>query len=411
MKNEYKIPADFFAEFTVAIEKFSRKAVKLGFAPIQPKILDSIFIDSGKRDKLTKEKIMIPAYQVELDAPVAKIEGYIFAATLDHSQEAGTLVRTVPNTGLTIPARYRDCAPSCDHCGVNRYRRDTFLVCEELTGAFRQVGSTCLQDFFGHDPHKIAALATILANADLCAQGYGDFDDYDGDRMVGCDRRFVSVETYARHCAAICRKYGFVSKKMAYESDSLSSTAFDAEQNMLWTMRPNLKPKGCEVLPIVQEDIDLANESLAWAQAFSDKAERSDYEHNAMVIANSPFIEYRAQGILASIVGVFLRNKGEKKAKASRPVSASASAWQGEVKEKVTRQVTMTFHRLIEGMYTSHLYKFIDADGNVFSWFSSNSIDGLTEGVNVKLVGTIKKLDEYQGEKQTILTRCKVTFN
>ena len=77
----------------------------------------------------------------------------------------------------------------------------------------------------------------------------------------------------------------------------------------------------------------------------------------------------------------------------------------------MTRQVTMTFHRLIEGMYTSHLYKFIDADGNVFSWFSSNSIDGLTEGVNVKLVGTIKKLDEYQGEKQTILTRCKVTFN
>ena len=108
-----------------------------------------------------------------------------------------------------------------------------------------------------------------------------------------------------------------MSKKAAYESDLLS-TATEADNNMLWTMRPNLKPKGVEVLPIVTEDIDLVNESLAWAQAFADKAERSDYEHNAMVIANSPFIEYRAQGILASIVGVFLRNKGEKKAKAAR---------------------------------------------------------------------------------------------
>jgi hypothetical protein len=258
-----------------------------------------------------------------------------------------------------------------------------------------------LQDFFGHDPHKIAALATILANADLCARGAGDFDDYDGEALIGGDKRFISTERFANHCAVICRKFGFISKAKARENGSISS-ASEAELNMYPT--PYMREKKL-MLPVTQDDIDLAAEALAWAQAFADKTERSDYEHNAMVIANSPFIEYRAMGILASIVGIYLRNKGEVKAKAEKPVSQ----WQGQEGDKIIVDVTVTFHTSFETAYgTSHLYKFNDASGNAFAWFSSKAIEALEEGKQVKLAGTIKKLDIYKGDKQTTLTRCKI---
>lgn len=55
----------------------------------------------------------------------------------------------------------------------------------------------------------------------------------------------------------------------------------------------------------------------------------------------------------------------------------------------------------------SHLYKFTDENDNVFSWFSSNYID--LDAVEVKTVkGTVKGHSEFQGMKETQMTRCKV---
>jgi len=266
---------------------------------------------------------------------------------------------------------------------------------------FKQVGSTCLQSFFGLDPHKFAALATWLATAGQCADASEEYNDSFG---MGADQRYINTQTYAEHCAAVCRKYGFISRSSLGDMGGQSSAdmAHDNRRPTPYMIKHDI------VLPITQEDKELASEALAWADAFGEKEERSDYEHNAMVLARSPWIEYRASGLLCSIVGVYLRNKGlliERAAKAS----GKPSNWQGEIKDKVTRQVTVTFHKAIEGGFgTSHLYKFIDADGNQFSWFSSNEIELLKEGVNVSLSGTIKKLDEYQGVKTTALTRCKV---
>ncbi len=54
------------------------------------------------------------------------------------------------------------------------------------------------------------------------------------------------------------------------------------------------------------------------------------------------------------------------------------------------------------------IVKMRDGDDNVFTWFASG-YQNLKRGDRVSVRGTIKKHDEYQGTKQTILTRCKVT--
>ena len=57
-----------------------------------------------------------------------------------------------------------------------------------------------------------------------------------------------------------------------------------------------------------------------------------------------------------------------------------------------------------------YIYTFKDQDGNKLVWkTSSGRMPALEEGDPVQIKGTIKEHSEYKDEKQTILTRCKIT--
>lgn len=60
------------------------------------------------------------------------------------------------------------------------------------------------------------------------------------------------------------------------------------------------------------------------------------------------------------------------------------------------------------GTVTMYVHTFKDADGNVFTWKTQNGVC-LNYGENVNVKGTVKAHSEYKDEKQTELTRCKVT--
>ena len=54
------------------------------------------------------------------------------------------------------------------------------------------------------------------------------------------------------------------------------------------------------------------------------------------------------------------------------------------------------------------IFKIIDSDGNIFVWKTTTYIDIENDSfVNVR--GTIKDHNEFRNEKQTVLTRCKIT--
>lgn len=55
---------------------------------------------------------------------------------------------------------------------------------------------------------------------------------------------------------------------------------------------------------------------------------------------------------------------------------------------------------------TTYLYKFVSANGYVFTWKTSKGLD--VENVR-GFVGTVKNRSEYNGWKQAELTRCKVS--
>jgi hypothetical protein len=56
---------------------------------------------------------------------------------------------------------------------------------------------------------------------------------------------------------------------------------------------------------------------------------------------------------------------------------------------------------------TNFIYKFTDENGNTLVWKTS-SWQEIEEGNTYEIKGKVKEHSEYKGDKQTVLTRCKI---
>lgn len=97
-----------------------------------------------------------------------------------------------------------------------------------------------------------------------------------------------------------------------------------------------------------------------------------------------------------------------KKAEYKKLNNIKSSEFIGSLNDKIELTVTLKFWVNFESIYgTQTLYSFLDEDNNIITWKTSKWLD-LEKDTKVSLKGTIKDHSEYKGEKQTILTRCKV---
>lgn len=101
------------------------------------------------------------------------------------------------------------------------------------------------------------------------------------------------------------------------------------------------------------------------------------------------------------------------------------SEFVGEIKSRIERVVTFIGESSYEreaytyGWETVYVYKFADEDGNMLVWKTTSSLGYWDEnddwnvvdpGENIKLRGTVKQHNVYNGIKQTVLNRCIVKF-
>lgn len=100
---------------------------------------------------------------------------------------------------------------------------------------------------------------------------------------------------------------------------------------------------------------------------------------------------------------------------ANNPKTESHSEYVGTVGDKLEVDCTLTKLSWYDTEFnyrkvTVWIYIFTDDSGNVYVWKSQAYIDdAIKAGDRVRLKGTVKDHSEYDGAKQTILTRCKVT--
>lgn len=83
------------------------------------------------------------------------------------------------------------------------------------------------------------------------------------------------------------------------------------------------------------------------------------------------------------------------------------SGFVAEEGERIEFEADVLFTKIIDGRWgRSQLIIFKDDNDNKFKWFSSG--DWTQKGKRIKIRGTVKDHEEYKGEKQTVLTRCKI---
>lgn len=349
-----------------------------------------------------KETVSVKYIVVDVEGTV-KHNDWTFVAVVDH-KEAGNIIRQYV-TDLEVPERYYTTDKVCEHCNTRRNRKDTYLVYNEVTGEWKQVGKSCLEEFT--NGLSAEAVAQYIAYFDRLIEGEAIPSGSGYERYYPVDE----ILLYARECV---RHFGY------WKTDAERSTKERATDyyractggivvSKSYTARLFEEMREVNFNADTEENTRFVESALEWIASTTDN---NSYMHNLRTICSEGYGKYKDLGILVSLISTYIRQVerdaevAERKQKAAD--EASVSSHVGNVGDKVKVEVS-SFECVYsqDTMYgPCFLYKFVDMIGNVFMWSTSK---WLADDAQISsLSGTVKNHDEFKGVKQTFLTRCKV---
>ena len=420
--------------------KLVRKAIRLGFdAPVLTHVGDAVHTRKVRDEGGLLRTVVSHYGAYTLVAAPVHFNGWSFVATINHTQvDDGQYINLINKAPAFADAdlgvEFRQSRPLCQHCNTARRRNDTFVIRHEDSSRLRQqlqVGRNCLQDYLGDaDGTSILSYATFVAEL----RGFGE-DDLFG-LGSGKQSDAYSVDGILSWAAASVEFRGFVSRGSVYENGGLAT----ADHVIQTLVDRNLgKLKDCAEAwgqdawtnPVTDSHRELAESIIEWTRTIADDTD-SDYLWNLKVACGLHTISSKQVGIVASAVTAYDRHINGERRKAEQEKVAKTSEYIGKKGDKIGRKlsaadkrkgaaafpaltVTVGFTRSFDTEWgTTTLVSFTDTDGNVLTWFASNSAsdtDGeqVAEGKTYTLVGTIKGHKDYKGIKQTSVNRCKLT--
>ncbi len=365
------------------------------------------------RSEATVKEIPYEARKVELKIPdevVFAENNWAFGGSVEPSGVEGknfvNINLTGNDFGLVVPPKYFTTNPcTCDYCRTNRKRNKTYLVVNRETGEWKQLGKECLKLFAtGIDVDAIATFESFIKEAEDAASPGDEFFYNKGFKFVKVadalalayavyrERGYLATRDSVGNPNDLCNK-NIVQRKLAqqygYNSDFLNITNSTRDKIDALT---------------VKADINVATDAIGDVEQLPD----DQYYNNLKVIVANEYIPLNKLGLLVSIPKAIERYKEEKKRQEERERLAAESNYLGSVGEKISmnfvsgREVACCETRF--GLL--HIYEFKDSKGNTVVWKSSSSKDIPESGI---VAGTVKAHEEYDGIKQTIILRAKIT--
>lgn len=327
---------------------------------------------------------------VEADG-TAIINGWQFAATLEHTS-TGNIINGVG--GLEVPKRFYTCEPFCEHCGIRRARKNTYVVYNTDTDEFKQVGSACLADYtHGLDASSVA---NYLSYFETLVQGEAP--------MPGATfTPYIATKEYLAYAAETVRCFGYVptsdleNRPTARRASEYYHAAIG--RPLYWSNAAKCLDEMEAAGFNINKAASTVDDALDW---LSEQGEDSNYMHNLKAACAQEYSEYARLGLLASLFPTY--DKGLERIKQQK--AAARSNYVGTVGARIT--VKVGSYKCLTGWSTQFgytmLWKIVDTDGNVFTWKTQNDMPDNVEYIT----GTVKQHTEYNGVLQTELTRCKV---
>lgn len=405
----FAIPLSAWGAFTAKLAKLNKRAAKLGCEPITFTIvseapIERIFgygVDGGE---IVEKIVKIPGRTIVLHGSAPKLGGFEFLARIEYlSDGASMLFHSVPGTEGRVDPRFRSLtSATCEHCNKARRRTDAFVVRHVETGVQTQVGRQCLADFTGiNTPEKLAANAAWLRA----------FDDLDAETeryWRGHMVNMVDTVWMLALTSAYIEKEGWVprSANLGYSTASLVANHF-------WTSKDSKVERDKRVMEDLAREpkhAERAAKVVEWIKTELSVTAKSDYEMNLVVLTVNDLTEQKHVGLVASAVAAYQRAMNQKVDYAKRREAAKSSVHVGKVGERlrnVSGRVEM-IKPLEAGQFGARtLVKLASDDGNIFTWFASGDRE-FRRDAPVTFTGTVKKHTEYNGAKETQLSRVIV---
>lgn len=312
--------------------------------------------------------------------------GWVFVASVELLPNGEKIVKKSPYyEGPDVDESLLE-GDVCQHCNVKK-RRKVQIVIENDSGERMILGSTCVKDFLGWNYSPVFSVEPEELKEKITG-GYEAFHE-----------PIVEVLSVA---LAVKELYGFQSASA--DSEGMSTKAHvlkflqggrfidrDVEELL---RRKDFSVEAGELIRMVEEDaVDADNDYLRNMRAAFTGEEA--YESTVGLIVSSILMAERKKARDAD---------AEARAKANADIVDELYAPVGSKVEVSVKCVGQTDFETSYGFTT--LYTFV-GDNYRFKWFSSSEHD-LETGADYRLKGTVKQLNEYNGQVSTVLTRCKV---
>lgn len=403
----FEIPSPNFPRFQDRWVKLVRRATKLNVPLPTYTIIKEEPREITETERYTDKdgcvgfrdvKSVVLYYHITIEHPQVVVEGWEFVSAIEHTSE-GNITHNI--SGKDLPIKYRSTDAYCDHCKLDRRRKETFVIVNE--GTYRQIGRNCLSDYLGRDGEKYAAMAEIYFTASELGEAS------EGESFGGGGERFDFLEPFLAHVAEVISLEGWLSRTNAkkYSEErgrNIPATADIAYQHM--HPSPFQKREDRLYDRPSEKSIELAKTSIEWCSNLPDnEVDASEYLSNIRIIARRGLIGGRQYGYAGSIVSGYQRTLADKANKERIAKENAASNYVGEVGKRVVIEVVCNKVLAFDGAYgTTHIHLMNDLAGNCLVWKSSSTV--LDVGKTVKLKATIKAHEERKGTKQTLLSRC-----
>lgn len=343
------------------------------------------------------DRYMVAAVDFEVECEgFIKANGWRVCAKIEHGDK-GNIVTGMNNffgDDSEIDPAWYDAPPRCEHCGTNRKRAVTFMVKRE-DGTVRQVGRSCLKDYTGIDPATAALWAAVC---DICVNDFridvGGFHEMRAQEMF-------EIETILAHAVDEVAKNGY------RKADDRDSTRGEVAK----LLREHAAPS--------EDGKAKAKQIVEWLLTDCDQDGVIGIERDCVALAKSGYAKMKHLGRLC-YMPVAIEKAQERKVReaeraAGKATEAEQSKFVGEVGKRI--EIDVASAKIITSWETDYgrtfLYKFVGEDGNVFIWrasgmmYDSKADRVIPEETIKRIKGTVKEHSEYDGVKQTVLTRCK----
>lgn len=321
----------------------------------------------------------------------AQISNWEFIATIEHSNPMNIIRSFRPE--VEIPARFYTADTFCEHCQTRRSRKDTYIVRNTETGEFKQVGKSCLKDFTGG------------LSAEKVASYISWFDEViKGEHVEPGFKHYEDTKEILLNAVESVRLYGFTKTETYGYGESTKQIVLEQVRHF-----------GNYVKRIRDDSFDPEHKGnsekveaiLSWVDSLPMEL---GYVSNLKATLARPYCETRDVGIICSAVASYNREMERQLRKTQE--HNSKSQWIGNEGDRIElHNLTV---RLLTGWETqfgyTYLYKFVDEQGNVFTWktgkWLGNNSGEVEDTQRINLKGTVKKHSEFNKELQTELTRC-----